>query len=397
MATATKTLNPLHFEDLEPHRFEDLARQLVYDFRNWATLEAVGRLGKDEGIDIRAIERLADTTSVEESENFEDEVSRNTFVERIWIIQCKREKSITPKKIKKIVESDLSQQEQVPYAYMLVAACDFSKTTRDVFRSTVLSFGVQEFHIWGKAEIEDLLFQPKNDHLLFAYFGISLQVRQRSMKTDLRSNLSLKKKLVKELGDIRKTHFQEILLRNPTDKNYPLVDKSINAENLWWRYWRFCKFFPVDCLAFIGRRLFAYLDWNTREWDIIEDSLEIGWVYHPNLYDAPKISNNKNHRKYFNFFDKKVSKNNQAYYYELKIIPFERILAFDEIGDVINEPPHLLVFPRENGNPFEDKSIYAVEHQNRFLVVNKESRIKFFPSEIPEIEEALIPKDSNSS
>ena len=51
-------MNPLHFEDLEPHRFEDLVRQLIYDFRQWKSLEAIGRAGGDEGIDIRAVERV---------------------------------------------------------------------------------------------------------------------------------------------------------------------------------------------------------------------------------------------------------------------------------------------------------------------------------------------------
>ena len=36
----SKTINPLHFEDLEPHRFEDLVRQLIYDFKNWQSIEA---------------------------------------------------------------------------------------------------------------------------------------------------------------------------------------------------------------------------------------------------------------------------------------------------------------------------------------------------------------------
>lgn len=58
MAQATRTMNPLHFEDLEPHRFEDLVRQLIYDYRQWKTLEATGRTGGDEGIDIRAVERM---------------------------------------------------------------------------------------------------------------------------------------------------------------------------------------------------------------------------------------------------------------------------------------------------------------------------------------------------
>jgi hypothetical protein len=55
MPQPTRTFNPLHFEDLEPHRFEDLIRQLIYDFRQWRSLEATGRTGSDEGMDIRAM------------------------------------------------------------------------------------------------------------------------------------------------------------------------------------------------------------------------------------------------------------------------------------------------------------------------------------------------------
>ena len=31
-----------------------------------------------------------------------------------------------------------------------------------------------EFYLWGAGELEDMLYQPKNDHILFAFFGISL-------------------------------------------------------------------------------------------------------------------------------------------------------------------------------------------------------------------------------
>jgi hypothetical protein len=40
--TPTRTIGPLHFEDLDPHRFEDLVRQLAYHFRSWEALEAIG-------------------------------------------------------------------------------------------------------------------------------------------------------------------------------------------------------------------------------------------------------------------------------------------------------------------------------------------------------------------
>ena len=56
MVRTTKTLNPLPFQDLEPHRFEDLVRQLAYDFKNWRSLEPTGRLGADDGYDARGFE-----------------------------------------------------------------------------------------------------------------------------------------------------------------------------------------------------------------------------------------------------------------------------------------------------------------------------------------------------
>ena len=46
----TRTLNPLPFNMLEPKRFEDLVRQLAYDFRHWQMLEATGRIRKRRGI-----------------------------------------------------------------------------------------------------------------------------------------------------------------------------------------------------------------------------------------------------------------------------------------------------------------------------------------------------------
>jgi hypothetical protein len=44
-SSITRTLGPIHFEDLDPRRFEDLVRELAYDFRDWQSIEATGRGG----------------------------------------------------------------------------------------------------------------------------------------------------------------------------------------------------------------------------------------------------------------------------------------------------------------------------------------------------------------
>ena len=95
----TRTLNPLPFNGLEPRRFEDLVRQLVYDFRPWLRLEATGRAGSDDGFDVRGIE--SNHTPVEDSSDDDDDddddvAANDATTERTWLIQCKREKEIGP-------------------------------------------------------------------------------------------------------------------------------------------------------------------------------------------------------------------------------------------------------------------------------------------------------------
>lgn len=162
----TKTTNPLHFEDLEPHRFEDLIRQLAQGFRDWSKLEPTGRLGTDDGYDVRGTEVLANASGREE---------------RLWQIQCKREKSITPKKLEAYLKDMIPSAATVPHGVILAAPCDFSKKARDLFQNELQGRGVREFYLWGKADIEDLLYRPNNDHLLYAYFGISLQGERPSL------------------------------------------------------------------------------------------------------------------------------------------------------------------------------------------------------------------------
>ena len=51
MAQPSRSYNPIHFEDLEPKRFEDLVRERIYDFKSWQTIEATGRGGDGAGFD----------------------------------------------------------------------------------------------------------------------------------------------------------------------------------------------------------------------------------------------------------------------------------------------------------------------------------------------------------
>lgn len=194
----SRTYNPIHFEDLEPHRSEDMVRQLIYDFRDWADIQAVGRSGADKGVDIRAIEQVPSAVAYEPTDDEDEEPEIYPQGERrVWNFQCKRYNQMGPKKVASVVNEDLNQQTEAPFAYVLVASCDFSHAAREAFRKEMVERNIKEFYLWGKAELEDKLYQPKHDHLLFAYFGISIQARKRSRQASLRANLNLKRRLVK--------------------------------------------------------------------------------------------------------------------------------------------------------------------------------------------------------
>src|SRR6185437_13664130 len=89
------------------------------------------------------------------------------------------------KHLNAIAPSEIDQLHGIIFA----AACDFSKAAHDRLREWCAEHKIIECYLWGKGQIEDFLFQPKNDHLLFAYFGFSLAVRRRSIRTELRTRL----------------------------------------------------------------------------------------------------------------------------------------------------------------------------------------------------------------
>lgn len=225
--TPTRTLNPLPFQDLEPHRFEDLIRQLAYDLREWRSLEAVGRSGGDDGIDIRAFEVVRGPVTDDETE---DAVPATG--ERLWVFQCKRERTLSAQRVRTVVQDSLRSLADPPYGFVLAVSGDVSKRARDAFRAEMVSRGIEEFHVWARSELEDMLFQPKNDRLLFAYFGISLQPRRRSIATTIRSKLAIKKQLEK-LAEGAHGDDILVLLRDPTDDRYPVRPDPDKPEPRW--------------------------------------------------------------------------------------------------------------------------------------------------------------------
>ncbi len=385
MPIAMKTLGPLHIEDLEPHRFEDLIRQLLYDYREWNEIEATGRSGGDEGFDIRAWERGADAEPVAETADGQDDQDKGDQVGdargRQWLVQCKREKAITPAKMERYLTDLPDVKAEGIYGLLFVAACDFSKTTRDRFITIARQKGFAEARLWGRAEIEDQLFQPKNDHLLFAYCGFSLQVRKRSAKTNIRSILAIKKALRRVAGS--QSH---ILLRDATDTRYPIKDKETGGQDAERGRWKVFGLRDLrhDGMPLCVQRFLAFIDSDLQHWDYAEGMNDARFHGDPWRTEKDKEQDEREsaaRMEAMKIWDA-LPPENKAWLEVTRVVPYDRIVAIDIEGDEYCHQPHIY-YVSADGEPFTpylyDNLSAASMYDHRRVRPDETMRVEVFP------------------
>lgn len=369
----TRTVGPIHFEDLDPHRFEDLVRQLTYDFRIWKSIESTGRGGADDGFDVRAYEELRTLPSALEDESDAEETA-HPMEGNLWMIQCKREKEVGPKKIATII-SDGVKTEAPPYGYILAAPVHFSKAAHDRFREELRMRGVMEFYLWGAGELEDMLFQPKNDHILFAFFGISLIARRRSKTASVRSTVLAKNKLMRALGDEPRGR---VLIRDLNDESYPFSDEYPDFDkNPRWKEYAVVSFDPRGLVVTVAR-YFAYLDKESREWDYTKavegDQSFIG-------RQDEEEERLQVQRLAVRGFWELLPRTNRAVLVRRGLIRFDAIQYIDDKGDRDFKVPHIYVLYDGKRGPFFGFHEYLEINEHTNAQLEGLSRKSVFPDE----------------
>ncbi|HQS58361.1 MAG: hypothetical protein B7Y56_09690 [Gallionellales bacterium 35-53-114] len=371
-ANVTRTLGPIHFEDLDPHRFEDLIRQLVYDFRQWQTIESTGRGGADDGFDVRAYEVLQ-TTATAEDDGDSPEDAHHPMEGNLWMIQCKREKELGPKKIESIINDGVNP-DAPPYGYILAASTNFSKAAHDKFREELRSRGVMEFYLWGAGELEDMLYQPKNDHILFAFFGISLASRRRSKTTEIRATVNAKNKLLRILGD--DPHHQSVLLRDLKDSSYPYEDdyKDFDKRPRWKEY-STVEFHPLGLIVSIGRH-YAYIDKTKDEWDFIK---AVNNVIPAHNFERRRNLDKEELGISVKGFWELLPRAKKATFIRNGLIRFDSLAFIDDKGDSEYKCPHLFVDFHSNNGPFSRTQEYLELNPHRYESLKGLKRATIFP------------------
>lgn len=367
----TRTYGPIHFEDLDPHRFEDLIRELIYDYKDWQSIEATGRSGSDEGFDVRAYEKTEIISSAE-NENNEEAVEIHPMEGNLWMIQGKREKEIGPKKIETII-SDIDTKNP-PYGYILAASANFSKDSYDVFREELRKKGVMEFYLWGKAELEDMLHLPKNDRILFTFFGISLVSKRRTRATEIRSTINVKNKLYRTVGD-GDQFSQSILVRDLKDIHYPYEGeyKNFRTKPRWREYVAYGHH-PLGLWCH-SHEYFAYIDTEKKEWDF---SKEVDLVHREREDEDERQEKFEKINLVEDVWDF-LPRKKQGHFVIDFLIKYADIVVVDDKGDAYYNFPHLYIDFWGDMGPFAGcRNILEIGNQEIELTKNYE-RISVFP------------------
>ncbi|PKL85080.1 MAG: hypothetical protein CVV22_09645 [Ignavibacteriae bacterium HGW-Ignavibacteriae-1] len=379
----TRTFGPIHFEDLDPHRFEDLIRELIYDYKEWQSIEATGRSGSDAGFDIRAYEKNNKVISTE-NDNNEEIIEFHPMEGNLWMIQGKREKEISPEKIKKILK-DIDSNNP-PYGYILAASANFSKKSFDTFRGILYEKGVMEFYLWGKAELEDMLHLPKNDRILFTFFGISLISMKRVKTTEIRAAINIKNKLTRA---IEKSG--TILIRDLNDDSYPKINEinRLYQNNSWYDY-EVISHHPLGLIIHI-QEYFAYVDFENKSWDYTD---ELDLIYHQRENDNDELSElyyekQKLIKEFYDFLPRKFKCKMSIY----GLLKYSDIELVDDKGDILYDSPHIYVNYVNNSIPFFKQFKCFKLGFKEILLTDEYKRVPIFPEKFTKYKNENVYRD----
>lgn len=349
MAKITRTIGPLAFEALEPRRFEDLVRQLAYEFKPWRQLETTSREG-DDGFDARGLEIAPAADGSEPASEVSGKDAPAVRPDRPWLIRCKQDRSIPSAQLIEHLDKINFTSGEPLYGLIFAAPSEFSKSAHEKYRDYCRSKGVRVAHLWGKPELEDLLFQPENDRLLFAYFGYSLTIRQRTRTSELRREIATKKQL-QQLVETDPT--QLLLIRNAFGDIYPRIPQGSAFSDL---HWRLC---PFDMLSHRGlvvewASFMAFTDagptWDAADANGFRQShLHAGGKWQRKMYESADYDRA---RKFWNALDEK----HRARVNFLGVIPYDRIIAIDDVGDDYFSGAHIYC-RYERGSPIASSRI----------------------------------------
>jgi hypothetical protein len=298
----TRTINRIHFNDLDPIRFEELVLSMVYRSQRWIKINHFGEKGSDSGIDIEAVEEL-------ENGKF-----------RKFIYQCKRYDSINWSKLSAIGIDFFKKNGKIPDVYILVISCPVSKMNIEKFEEFMNKKGISSVSVWTRSLLETKLYSEFHD-LLFVYFGIDLSQDRKNKIEMVKRNIYLKERMRRDFikqsvkmdtqlfferqkNPSLRFNYSEVILRSIDDTRYPEFESAVYCK---------CELFDF---YYGGIKLFISPGW--RNLKIQQDD---------SVLETKAIT--------------------------VGFLPFTNIIDYDLIGDEYYSMPHIFCDYVNKNNPYE--------------------------------------------
>jgi hypothetical protein len=227
-----------------------------------------------------------------------------------------------------------------------------------------------------------MLCQPKNDDVLFTFFGISKRIRQRSLSAEVRRRLAVKRKAQRVLEG----YGIEVLMRDGADERYPYPDEN-EKDKVRARRWCVYRFDGChhDGLHLLRTRCLAFVDDDGMAWDYAEgmdDSSPHNNPWRTEEDERLRQEVDEERAAAMAIWDAFPEKN-RAWLEEWLVLPYEHVIDIDEKGDEWFEGPHIYVteFDPVRG-PFREyrrvKLATIGQWSSRSAAANPETRVDKF-------------------
>jgi hypothetical protein len=287
--------------------------------------------------------------------------------------------------MRSIVAETVPDPEYPPHGLIVAAACDVSAQTLAAFHEARIKLGVREGYLWTKAHLEDLIFRPDNDHLLFAYFGISLGARRRSRIQNVRNMLSIKRKILRTLRkeSLDQLYMDEVFLRDVEDTTYPGQKYDLNAHPLTLMPW-----FVASITGTYSRGLvisqYSLEGWmkENGEWDLLPESAyakgPLGESFIYSYVNQEERSRRVEERQVMDKLFRHLSEDEKISIHLDCYLPYDSIAEVDSIGDKFLSCPHIFcIFSGEDG-PFEARKLLAY-YRGKEILLEQGKRVHLLP------------------
>lgn len=320
----TITTNRFHFSDLDPTRFEEICYMLVRKSRQWLELIHLGRSGSDGGIDIKGTLQVQAGTE-------------------IWLIQCKRYRSIGLPELKEMADKILANHT-MPDKMMLIVSCEVSRAKYDAINAYCSGLGIPQLILWTDTTLEAMLYE--HPEIKTIAFGEERRTGNPSVKNaqKISRGLRMQKRLEKALLNKKvignpayldqlardpslKFISEDVYIRSVDDQTYPYMpEKEYGKISPWFRSF-FYDFYHNGIELFLSAGIGADIIMNKEGfWEHVRS-------------DDPR----KKNPLYRVIRAKTIGR-----------IPFSGITDFLPDGDNHFNSPHLFCLYDHDGMPYEE-------------------------------------------